>query len=95
MDCQRDLARAIGAVADGLGQRDDCYDLGDAMNILQGVRYHMPGRQWQMLDDMVARETDAEVRACCPQGDRARSGKFGWRIAEHRPRWSRCRGRSS
>ena len=153
--------------ADGLGQRDDCHAFFDAMDILQGLRFHMPGQQWQMLDDMVAgklradtapghaacsssqtwsrswqaskmvllkrenrsleqvvcrlrglvrrlrvelqatidaskdfRAQDAEARACCPQGDRARSGKFGWRIqmcvaAERRPRWSRCSGRSS
>ena len=43
--------------ADGSGQRDDCYDVGDAMDILQGLRFHMPGQQWQMLDDMVAGET--------------------------------------
>ena len=43
VDCQRDLARAIGVAADGLGQRDDCYDLGD---ILQSPRFHTPGRQW-------------------------------------------------
>ena len=53
VDCQRDLARAIGVAAGGLGQRDGCYDLGDAMDILQGLRFHMPGRQWQMLDDVV------------------------------------------
>ena len=54
MDCQRDLARAIGVAADGFGQRDDCYELGNAMDVLQGLHFHMPGRQWQMLDDMVA-----------------------------------------
>ena len=47
--------------ADGSGQRDDCDDLGDATDILQGLRFHMPGRQWQMLDDTVA----AKLCRCC------------------------------
>ena len=70
MDCQRDLARAIGLAADGLGQRDDCYDLGDAMDIIQGLRFHMLGRQWQMLDDMVA----AKLRADAAAGHAAQAG---------------------
>ena len=70
MDCQRDLVRAIGVAADGSGQRDDCYDLGDAMDILQGLRFHMPGRQWQMLDDMVA----AKLRADTAPGHAAQAG---------------------
>ena len=56
--------------ADGSGQRDDCYDLGDAMDILQGLRFHMPGRQWQMLDDMVA----AKLRADTAPGHAAQAG---------------------
>ena len=70
MDCQRDLVGAIGVAADGFGQRDDCYDLGDDMNILRGLRFHMPGRQWQMLDDMVA----AKLRADTPPGHTAQAG---------------------
>ena len=44
-----------------VAERDDCYDLGDAMDILQGLRFHMPGRQWQMLDDMVAAKLRADA----------------------------------
>ena len=51
---------AIGVTVDGSGQRDDCYDLGDAMDILQGLRFHMRGRQWQMLDNMVAAKLRAD-----------------------------------
>ena len=56
--------------ADGSGQRDDCYVLGDAMDKLQGLRFHMPGRQWQMLDDMVA----AKLRADTAPGHAAQAG---------------------
>ena len=70
MDCQRDLARAIDAAADGSGQQDDCYDLGDAMDILQGLPFHMPGRQRQMLDDMVA----AKLRADAAPGHAPQAG---------------------
>ena len=35
--------------ADGFGQRDDCYELGDAMDVLQGLHFHMPGRQRQIV----------------------------------------------
>ena len=56
--------------ADGLGQRDDCSDLGDAMDILQGLRFHMLGRQWQMLDDMVA----TKLRADAAPGHAAQAG---------------------
>ena len=70
MDCQRDLATAICVAADGSGQRDDCYDLGDAMDNLQGLRFHMPCRQWQMLDDMVA----AKLRADAAPGHAAQAG---------------------
>ena len=61
MDCQRDLVKAIGVAADGSGQRDDCHDLGDAMDILRSLRFHMPGRQWQVLDDMVAAKLRADT----------------------------------
>ena len=70
MDCQRDLVRATGVAADGSSQRDDCSDLGDAMDILQGLRFHMPGRQWQMLDNMVA----TKLRADTALGHAAQAG---------------------
>ena len=70
MGCQRDLVRAVGVAGDGSGQRDDCHDLGDSMDNLQGLRFHMPGRQWQMLDDMVA----AKLRADTPPGHTAQAG---------------------
>ena len=70
VDGQRDLARALGVAADGLGQRDDCHDLGDAMDIIQGLRFHMPGRQWHLLDDMVA----AKLRADAAPGHAAQAG---------------------
>ena len=63
-------SRSIGVAADGLGQRDDCSDLGDAMDILQGLRFHMLGRQWQMLDDMVA----TKLRADAARGHTAQAG---------------------
>ena len=47
--------------ADGMGQRDDCSVLGDAMDILQDLRFHMLGRQWQMLDDMVETKLRADA----------------------------------
>ena len=85
MDCQRDLARAIGVAADGFGQRDDCYELGDAMDVLQGLRFHMPGRQWQMLDDTVA----AKLRADAALGHAAQAGAALARPAPAVKTWSR------
>ena len=46
------------------------HELGEAMDIIQGLRFHMPGRQWQMLDDMVA----AKLRADAAAGDAAQAG---------------------
>ena len=40
------------------------------LDILQGVRFHMLGRQWQMLDDMVA----AKLRADAALGHAAQAG---------------------
>ena len=40
------------------------------MDILQDLRFHMPGRQWQMLDDMVA----AKLRADAAPGHAAQAG---------------------
>ena len=40
------------------------------MDNLQGLRFHMPGRQWQMLDDMVA----AKLRADTAPGHAAQAG---------------------
>ena len=49
MDCQRGRARAIGVAADGSGKRDDHRDLGDAMDIIEGMRWTWLGREVERL----------------------------------------------
>ena len=45
------------------------------MDIIQGLRFHMPGQQWQMLDDMVA----TKLRADAAPGHAAQAGAAGLR----------------
>ena len=80
VDCQRDLARAIGGAADDLGQRD----------ALQSLRFHMLRRQWQLLDGMATacgcRTWKRGTGWCCACA--AFSSSHAW------PRWWQASERS-
>ena len=65
--------------ADGMGKRDDHHDLGDAMDIIEGMRFHMLGRQWQ-TDGLVWKRGRATAQGESGRAHRLCAGTAVWSV---------------